>query len=79
MCRVDVQKSGQAPATASVCDPRVHRRRSCGRRDDLQQGSGQQRQTDAALKRRFRPGSEHLHGGGILSHREIGFHRQRCG
>src|SRR5262249_19947227 len=76
MWRVDAQKIGQAPGRRHrFAVPGSHRQRSRGRRDGLQQGTGQQRQTDAALQRRFRPGSGHLHRGGILSNKEIGFYR----
>src|SRR2546429_8254411 len=71
-----LQIIGQAPSRRPrLTIPWSHRQRSCGCRDGLQQGTGQQRQTDASLKSHLRPRSGHLHGGGILGDKEIGFHR----
>ena len=73
MCRMDVQKIGQAPRRRHrSAVPVPHCQRSCGRRNGLQQGTGQQRQTDASLQRHFRPGAGHLQRRGILAHKEIG-------
>jgi len=76
MCRVDVQKMGQAPGRRPRCAvPGSPRQRSCGRRAGLPQGTAQQRHTDASLQRCCRPGSGPLPRGGILSNQEMGFHR----
>ena len=76
MPRMEIEIVRQATRrTHGLAIPRAHRLRRADRRDGFQQRPSQQGQTDPPLQRRCRPRPRHLHGGGILRHKEVRLYR----
>src|SRR4029450_11168212 len=72
MPRMEIKIVRQATRrTHRLAIPRAHRLRRADGRDGFQPRPGQQGHTDPPLQCRCRPRPWHLHGGGVLRHKEV--------
>src|SRR5215831_6703192 len=75
MPRMEIKIVRQAPRrTHGLAIPRTHCLRCTDRCDGFQQRPGQSGQTDPPLQRCCCPRPRHLHGGGVLCHKEVRLH-----